>query len=321
MTDPNSKYAISVIIPTYNRSELLRYSLESLVRQTIPADCYEVIVADDGSTDDTREMVQSFSSRMNLKFVFQEDKGYRPGSARNKGVSVAEGKICMFIDSGVLLNNNCLEEHLRFYDKHARRVAVIGYVYGIERSKESEKKLMEIIDPLKAHDSILKLSGHEIFSDIREEHYLTYNYRIDHLPAPWFYFWTCHVSILKEELIEVGLFEEVYDGRWGVEDNDLAYRLCEYGVKIHLLRNAEAIHYPHEKDKQKRRIEGYVNCEYFHNKYQTLETKLFLDIFLNTGKLIDINAISLQMQAANAGTTPVAQDFAYSNPVPAFPGK
>ncbi|WP_232313031.1 glycosyltransferase [Enterovibrio coralii] len=74
---------ISIVIPTYNRSKLLSHTLTSLVEQTLPAECFEVIVIDDGGSDDSEFVAKSFSDRLNVKYFWQEDKGFRAGKARN----------------------------------------------------------------------------------------------------------------------------------------------------------------------------------------------------------------------------------------------
>src|SRR5580700_1987904 len=206
----NSKFDVSVIIPTYDRSKLLNYTLLSLLQQDIDKDRFEVIVADDGSSDNTREIAAQYAKLMNVKYVYQADKGYRPASARNMGVRAAEGHICMFIDSGILLNANCVGEHINYYTGLDDQIAVVGYVYGFERTKDSEKKLMELIDPANAAEAIVKVSKEEIYFDIRDEHYIRYNDQIQDLPAPWYYFWTCHVSVPRAELIAAGLFDSKY---------------------------------------------------------------------------------------------------------------
>ncbi len=83
----------SVVIPTYSRSQLLRATLESVFAQTFTD--YEVIVVDDGSTDDTQEMVMSYGEQVQL--CRQENAG--PGAARNLGVSHARGDYIAFLDS------------------------------------------------------------------------------------------------------------------------------------------------------------------------------------------------------------------------------
>src|SRR5579863_8702073 len=124
------KYALSVIVPTYNRRTLLEYTIHSILNQDIPTDDFEVIVVDDGSDDDTRELLDSYSDLLNLKYQYQPDLGYRPGSARNLGIMRAEGKVCLFVDSGVILNKQCLRAHILMHSQKTSRVAVLGYVYG-----------------------------------------------------------------------------------------------------------------------------------------------------------------------------------------------
>jgi GT2 family glycosyltransferase len=228
---------------------------------------------------------------MNVKYVYQEDLGYRPGSARNLGIRAAEGRICVMIDAGVLVNTDCLRQHIRFYNENGPGVAAIGYVYGFDRTAESEDLLKKLVNPEDAATSIRRLSKNSIFWDIRDEHYFKHKDLLHELPATWFYFWTCHVSAARQDLLDIGLFDPAYDGRWGVEDNELGYRLQESGVNIHLLRAAEAIHYPHAKEKEERRLEGYQNCLHFYNKYPVPEVKLFLDTYLIMEEFVDINAI------------------------------
>jgi glycosyltransferase involved in cell wall biosynthesis len=296
MQHPKNKYDVSVIIPTYNRSQLLSYTLDSLLEQNIGKSRFEVVIGDDGSTDDTREMIKKYEGQMNVKYVFQEDRGYRPASARNNAIRVSSGRICLFIDSSVILDTNCIAEHIRFHAGHEARVSAIGYVYGFDHNQESEELLKELVIPSAPHLSIDRLAKYDVFHDVREDHYVKYKDKIEHLPAPWYYFWTCHLSIASRDLANVGLFDESYDGRWGVEDNDLGFRLHQSGVKICLLREAMSIHYPHGKNKEERRQEGYENCLYFHDKFKTLETKLFLDHYRDTGasSLADINEMSVQ---------------------------
>jgi glycosyltransferase involved in cell wall biosynthesis len=67
-----------VIIPTYNRSKLLNYTSGSLLKQNIPTNTFEVIVSDDGSSDDTKEIAEQYKDLVNLRYVFQDDLGYCP---------------------------------------------------------------------------------------------------------------------------------------------------------------------------------------------------------------------------------------------------
>src|SRR5215470_16708734 len=114
----------SVIIPTYNRAALLDLTLRSLTRQRLPGDEFEVIVADDGSADETAAVVDSYRHRLRLTRYFQEDMGWRVAQARNLGLEHAQGAACAFIDSGVVLHSGCLAVHLASHDAARGEAAV-----------------------------------------------------------------------------------------------------------------------------------------------------------------------------------------------------
>lgn len=89
---------VSVIIPTYNRARFLERAIESVLRQS--ADCAEIIIVDDGSTDDTLSVVEAFKelSQVPLQYLFnKENQG--PAAARNKGVRHAKFDVIAFLDS------------------------------------------------------------------------------------------------------------------------------------------------------------------------------------------------------------------------------
>jgi len=294
MLSTENRFDVSVIIPTYNQSKLLNNTLTALLKQDISPDKFEVIIADDGSSDDTKEIVQQFGDLLNLKYVYQEDKGYRPASARNLGILAAEGNICLFIDSSVILNTNCIGEHIRFYEAKTEPVAAIGYVYGFDQVPEAEKMLKELVIPEDPFESVKRLLMNEVFADVREPHYAVHQYKIEKLPAPWVFFWTCHVSARRSDIIRIGLFDENYDGRWGMEDFDLGFRLHQAGVNLCVLRTAESIHFPHSKDMTERKQQGYQNCAYFNNKFKTFETDLYFRNYHHI-ETVDVNAVCLQL--------------------------
>ena len=294
MHRPNHDLKISVIIPTYNRSKLLSYTLDSILNQDIAKTQFEVIVCDDGSTDDTALLVERYKKALNLKYTFQEDNGFRPGSARNKGISISEGDICLFIDTGIILSPNCLSQHINFYSDGNFDKCALGYVYGIYHEEKSDCELINLIDTNDVESSIQRLQKKSTYHDLRESSYQKYNDQIELLPAPWFYFWTCHVSVTAISLEKVGMFDENYDENWGMEDNDLGLRLNSTGIDILLLRNANSIHYPHSTNNLNRKVMGIKNCIYFNEKFNNSETKLFLKIFRSQStEYIDLNDLIL----------------------------
>ena len=128
-------------------------------------------------------------------------------------------------------------------------------------------------------------------TDVRERYYLKYQDEISELPAPWVFFFTCNVSVSKQNLLRVNMFDEGYDGSWGCEDNDLGYRLHKNHIKIKLCRAAESFHYPHQEDADAKVEQGYRNCQYFNSKFDTPETNLFLKHYkdIAISESIDIN--------------------------------
>jgi len=96
----NHSIAVSVIIPTWNRKDLLSEVLDSLAHQTYPIKNYEIIVCDDGSTDGTDEMVAGFRNRFSGTVVYHRmPHNCGPARCRNVAVGIARGDIIAFTDS------------------------------------------------------------------------------------------------------------------------------------------------------------------------------------------------------------------------------
>lgn len=268
--------AASVIIPTYNRATILNHTLQSLTQQSVDPSEFEVIVVDDGSADQTYSIVRSYEKQLQITYLYQEDLGNRTGEARNRGISQAKGNLCIFVDAGMLLSSRCLEEHIRIH-RTEERLAVIGYAYGFEEFNELDQSLVMLANTLSPDATIAQLGDNSRFFDMREANYRRHCDRLEDLPAPWVYFWTCNVSVKRRDLIKVGLFDLNFDLTWGFEDIELAYRLHQDGVKIALHRPAAAIHYPHLKESTA--FKDYCqqrNAQYFHQKHRSRQTALYL---------------------------------------------
>jgi len=99
---------ISVVIPTYNRVELLKRSIDSVINQTIKP--FEIIIVDDGSNDGTEAMVKKKYD--SLKLIKQKNKG--ASAARNTGIKASSGEWICFLDSDDEWKNNKLEKQITF---------------------------------------------------------------------------------------------------------------------------------------------------------------------------------------------------------------
>lgn len=121
----------SVIIPTYNRAELLRETIESVWAQRFTD--YEMIVVDDGSTDQTLALLAKWGER--IRVIRQENAG--PAAARNRGIDVAAGEYCAFLDSDDLW----FPWTLQIY---AQAIQQAGEVSGIIATPFHFKELIQV---------------------------------------------------------------------------------------------------------------------------------------------------------------------------------
>lgn len=109
---------ISIITPVYNDPQGLEDTLQSLVNQDYPLDCFEIIVADNGSTESTLDVARKFLQEYPeiIKIVI-EDLIQSSYAARNKGAEIAKGQIIAFIDADMSVENDWLTKISRSLDK------------------------------------------------------------------------------------------------------------------------------------------------------------------------------------------------------------
>jgi len=113
----------SIVIPSYNRSALLVEAVDSALSQTFKD--FEVIVVDDGSTDDTRQAMAVYGDR--IRYIHQENGNM--AAARNRGIAAARGEYVAFLDSDDLFEPECLQKVLEVFHKYPD----CGAVFGAER--------------------------------------------------------------------------------------------------------------------------------------------------------------------------------------------
>lgn len=112
-SDILSKELVSIIIPTYNGEEYILETIESCLNQSY--DNIEVIVIDDGSTQDIEKRLKMYIESGQIKFIKQKNKGL-PG-ARNAGISMAKGKYIQFLDDDDLISKDKIENQVKLLEK------------------------------------------------------------------------------------------------------------------------------------------------------------------------------------------------------------
>jgi glycosyltransferase involved in cell wall biosynthesis len=218
----------TVIIPTYNRPRRLARLLECLVEQEGDL-VQEVLVCDDGSRTDTRAAIEPFASRLpGLRLLWQPDLGFRAGQARNLGIRVARGDVLIFLDDDLLLPRGFVAGHVSAHaaavNGSPKRRVVLGFRH----------RTTEPVAEMPTLESILSS-----FPDDRVEHIGPDGQRIAAHPHPWFFVYSCNLSLPNDP--EHVWFDESFVG-WGMEDIELGYRLVRAGFQVVVDPGARVLH-------------------------------------------------------------------------------
>lgn len=210
------KYKISVIIPTYNRSDKLLKCLEFLNKQDFPKEDFEIIVVNDGSSDNTEIVLKNLKYE-NFSFYTQKNSGQ--GNARNLGIEKANGEIIIFIGDDIYPQKNFLKTHYDFHKENPENYAALGLTEWYP-----EIEISPFMDWL--------VNGGPQFA---------YHKLKDKKEASFWYFYTSNISI-KKSLLDNYKFDPDFKS-YGWEDIELAYRLSKKeNLKIIYLKDALAYH-------------------------------------------------------------------------------
>jgi glycosyltransferase involved in cell wall biosynthesis len=132
-TQGASRETISVVIPTYNYARFLPAALESVLGQTLPPD--EIIVVDDGSTDETRDVVERYAAR-GVRYIRQESEGV--SVARNRGIRESRGEFVAFLDADDEWLPEKLELQMSHFQQHPQAALVTGSEWEVDEEEGRE---------------------------------------------------------------------------------------------------------------------------------------------------------------------------------------
>lgn len=219
---------ISVLIPTYNRADILGLTLEGLEKQTLPITEFEVIVVDDGSSDLTSQVIEAFSAGpLNLVGIRQANAGQ--GNARNRGLAHATCEVVLMLGDDMIPHEKLLEEHLKHHEKHVNEpLAVLGLIEW-----HPDIEVNAFMKWMVNGSSIFgKFGGHQ-FAYEKLERGETPDYN---------FFYTSNLSIGRD-LLGPSPFDPVF-GKYGWEDIELGYRL-EKEKRMKMIYAPDAVTYHH----------------------------------------------------------------------------
>ncbi len=272
---------ISIIIPTYNRAQALKECLKKLDEQDFMKNEFEVVVVDDGSTDDTKKTVEEAQKNLSIEIVYLYQKNQGQGIARNYALRYAKGKIVAFIGDDIFVLPDFVKQHLNFHRKHNNEnEAVLGFI-----GWDPRLEVTPFMEWLTNGSSVFgKFGGHQFaFEKLTGKKTADYNF-----------FYTSNIS-LKRSLLKKHPFDSRFSS-YGWEDIELGYRLTKKeNLIIYYNPMAVAYHF-HPMDEsglEKRMYQIGKSAHLFHKKYPELKKvppkwKQFVFAVISSGPFLAI---------------------------------
>ncbi len=251
---------VSILVTTYARPRHLALALASLALQEAAGCGLEVIVSDDGSTDDTPDVVREFAGRapFAVRFTSLPHDGFRLARARNAAARLAAGRYLLFLDGDCVVPRHHVAAHV------ARRrpgTALLGYCARLDAAASAR------LDPPRLREvdlAALVSRGERRTLSLRRRrawwHGVVRHATKPRLAGGDFGVW-------RDDFVRVNGFDERFVG-WGQEDDDLGLRLRASGVRLEsILDRTASLHVWHPPDPTAtRRWRDGVNVDYCHRK-------------------------------------------------------
>ncbi len=232
---------ISIIVTTYQRPANLRRVLASIAGQQGADGQFEVVVADDGSTDETPQVVQQFKKSVHfpVHFTTHPHGGFCPGRARNEGVAASRGEYVLLLDGDCLLPR----DHVRIQlNKRLPGVVRVGDSIRLERGPSAS-----VSEEFASHGRLARLASICERSRIKLRAAKSTFYNLhNHPDRPRLI--ANNVALWKRDYVRVNGFDQSYVG-WGAEDDDFGFRLRRAGLQLRtILWWTTCYHLWHPKD-------------------------------------------------------------------------
>lgn len=251
---------ISVIIPTYNRPEILRECITCLINQNFVKSEYEIIVVNDGGKIEAEKVVNQLAknSPVQIKYFYQKNSGQ--GSARNRGLNNASGNIVLLINDDILATSNLLSEHNKAHKQHFHEnEAVLGLI---------------LMDPRIEKTPFVEFMTNASLIFGRFGGHLTAYEKLAGRETADYNFFYANISFKKSLLADLR-FDETFQ-KYGWEDIEFGYRLTkEKNLKIYYNSRGLAYHYhPMEEESLRPRMNLIgESVQAIHAKYPELGKK------------------------------------------------
>jgi glycosyltransferase involved in cell wall biosynthesis len=240
MKPAGTELTCSLVVTTYNWPEALDLCLRSTLAQSEAP--LEIIVADDGSTEETARLVECFRStaKTPVVHVWQEDLGFRAAASRNRAIAAAKGEYIIIIDGDMLLHRDFVADHSRL----ARKGTFIQGSRVLLSASNTERRL-------EAENTSFSVFEQEVSNRKNALHLPLLAALLARPTRELKGIRSCNMSFFRDECIRVNGFNEEFTG-WGREDSEFAARLINSGILRRNVRfSAIAAHlWHHENPRQ-----------------------------------------------------------------------
>ena len=231
---------VSLIISTYNWPKSLILVLKSIENQTIFPE--EVVIADDGSTVETKEVIAKFQkdSDLNIIHSWQENKGFRVAKSRNKAIARSSGDYIVMIDGDTILHSKFIQDHINNAEP--------GYFIQGSRVLLTDNNTKQIIRNQSINFSFfsegMQSRKNSIHSNFLSKIFSTNKNSLRGSRC-------CNIAFFKQDCININGFNNEFEG-WGREDSEFVVRLLNNGLNRKVVRfNAVQYHLWHKNSDRK----------------------------------------------------------------------
>jgi len=210
---------VTLIVTTYNSASSLVLCLESIKNQTIAPD--EVIIADDGSMNETKDLITSFNKGSDIDIIhsWQKDIGFRAARSRNNAILKSSGDYIVLIDGDMIIHSNFIQDH------------IINAEYGffvqgtrvLLSKKQTKKSLIQNKTKFSFFSLGLMNRKNAIYSQFLSKAFINKKNRINGIRS-------CNMAFYLKDCLNINGFNNDFVG-WGREDSEFIVRLINSGIK------------------------------------------------------------------------------------------
>lgn len=265
---------LSIVVPTYNSRDSILVMQPSLARLQARSPDVEIIVVDDGSSDDTAAAVERMPG-VHYVFVPRTDASCR-SRARNIGLERATGEVVTFLDAGVIVGEGFADRVLERYRERTDLV-LLHYVYGLFAAADAPEleQLKPLLDAGELDTAIARVQHVVGWLDIRRPYFDLAGGNLDELPGAWAFGFSCAFTVSRALAREIDGFDERFLG-YGDEDIDFAYRLSVKGAALRAEDRAVGLHWPHPHGAPPSAEELRARRALMHRRLYQFDTELFM---------------------------------------------